>query len=85
LKQLLSMREADPAPTPPLHVTLRLPRTPTYSSGAPNNGVDSRGRLAAVAGAPGAASGEPLIIIGSTVHVSHVECELTRQRPALLS
>jgi membrane peptidoglycan carboxypeptidase len=68
------MRAADPSPTPPLHVTLRLRGPPTNSSSTPSNGGDSRGRLAAVTGVAGAATTSnneaPLIIIGSTAHVS---------------
>lgn len=74
LKQLLSMRAADPAPTPPLHVRMRLRGPVNSSSGTPsagvNGGVDTQGRLAAVTGgASGGTSGAPLIIIGSTAHV----------------
>lgn len=68
------MRAADSAPTPPLHVTLRLPRAPTHTTNTPSNGVASGGRLAAVTGVAGASGGArsdaPLIIIGSTAHVS---------------
>lgn len=74
LKQLLLMRAADSSPTPALNVTLRLHGPPTNSSSTPSNGADSRGQLAAVtgvAGSPVSARAEaPLIIIGSTAHVS---------------
>jgi hypothetical protein len=70
------MRAADPAATPQLHVTLRLRGPPTNSSSTPSNGGDSRGRLAAVTGVAGTSvanggnTSAPLIIIGSTAHVS---------------
>jgi len=74
LQQLLSMRAADPAPTPAVHVRLRLRGPLKSSSGTPsagvNGGVDTQGRLAAVTGgASGGKSEAPLIVIGSTAHV----------------